>query len=163
MNDLFNTDWTQLINNAAQGQPTNVNFGSMGSMFGSAGSGMPQARNPIGFNTNQNMGGSPNSSMFSQQGMFGDNGWFMPAVNTAMGFGNLYMGLKNYGLAKDSFKLNRDAMKTNLANQSKLVNRQIQSRQEFVNKYNPERAEDINTYMKNWGVSGKVGKTGYGG
>jgi len=42
--------------------------------------------------------------------------------------GNLYLGVKQLGLAKKSFNLQKEAYRTNLANQTQSYNTQVQDR-----------------------------------
>ena len=95
------------------------------------------------------------ASGFNFGGMFGENGW--AALNTISGLGNLYMGLRNFGMQKDQFRQNSQLMRTNLANQAKLTNAALNDRQIARNAINPGIHEDAASYMSKWGVSGKLG------
>lgn len=59
-------------------------------------------------------------------------GWNMPTVNAGIqGFGqlsNVYLGLKQLGLAKESFKFQKQAYNKNLANQTSSYNTQMRDR-----------------------------------
>jgi hypothetical protein len=49
-------------------------------------------------------------------------------INGIAQLGGLYLGIKQLGLAKDSFKLQKQAYKTNLANQTQSYNTQVSDR-----------------------------------
>lgn len=59
-------------------------------------------------------------------------GWNAPTVGLALNgisqLGGLYLGMKQLGLAKDSFKFQKQAYKTDLANKTQSYNTQISDR-----------------------------------
>lgn len=73
-------------------------------------------------------------SLSGGQGGAGGSGFGLnlPTINAGIQgigqLGSLYLGIKQLGLAKDSFKLQKDAYKTNLANQTSSYNTQVTDR-----------------------------------
>lgn len=119
----------------------------------------PQSPVPAspGFSTMQEWFGGKNAAGESTMG-------YVPA---ALGIGqfatNAYFGMKNYGLAKDqlrlakdSFNFNKDLSLTNLDNQARMVNAELEDRQRARNIANPNQAEDTASYMAKYGVRGNV-------
>lgn len=97
------------------------------------------------------------------QGMFGglfDNfltkgdqqGWGNMAVGVGQGLANAYMGMKQYGLAKDTFEQNKKQFEMNYANQTKLTNSRLQDRQAARVASNPGAYQSVGDYMKQNGV-----------
>ena len=134
--------------------------GSMG-MVGNPFSGL-SSMSDYGINTDL-MGGNANaarslgsSDWLSKEGMFGEGGWAMPVAQIGAGALQGFLGLKQLKLAKDMFRQQSEYAATDLANQAKLVNADLESRQ------NRRMKEGIATmpteeYMQKYSVSGKVG------
>lgn len=78
-------------------------------------------------------------------------GWGMPVINTAFGLGNLYLALKNYGIAKDTLKSQKDAFNKNYAAQRNLINSSLEDRQRRRVQENPN-AMPVDQYMAKYGV-----------
>lgn len=78
-------------------------------------------------------------------------GWGMPVINTAFGLGNLYLALKNYGIAKDMLKSQKDAFNKNYAAQRNLINSSLEDRQRRRVQENPN-ATPVDEYMAKYGV-----------
>lgn len=78
-------------------------------------------------------------------------GWGMPVINTAFGLGNLYLALKNYGIAKDSLNFQKDAFNKNYAAQRNLINSSLEDRQRRRVQENPN-ATPVDQYMAKYGV-----------
>ena len=78
-------------------------------------------------------------------------GWGMPLLNTAFGLGNLYLALKNYGIAKDTLKFQKDAFNKNYAAQRNLINSSLEDRQRRRVQENPN-ATPVDQYMAKYGV-----------
>lgn len=91
---------------------------------------------------------------FDQGGGFGN---VMGGFNALAGGVNAYTGLKQLGLAEDTFKFNKEAFSTNLANQAKTINSQLEDRQRGRIANNPGAYESLATYMDKNRVSGRVG------
>lgn len=82
----------------------------------------------------------------------GTTGWGMPAISAAQGLMNAFMGMKNYGLAKDQFNFSKDMAQKNLANQTKTVNSQLEDRQRARVAANPTAYQSVDAYMKEKGL-----------
>lgn len=78
-------------------------------------------------------------------------GWGMPVINTAFGLGNLYLALKNYGIAKDSLNFQKDAFNKNYAAQRNIINSSLEDRQRRRVQENPN-ATPVDQYMAKYGV-----------
>lgn len=68
-----------------------------------------------------------------------------------------YTGLRQLSLAKDSFNFNKDVTETNLANQAKLTNAQLEDRQRARIASNPNAYQSLSEYMDKNAVSGRLG------
>ena len=108
------------------------------------GSGQPQSP---ALNTQVNAGGGSNIS-------FND---VMAGINAiSQGIG-AYTGLRQLSLAKDSFNFNKGVTETNLANQAKTVNTNLEDRQRARIASNPNAYQSLSEYMNKNAVSGRVG------
>lgn len=90
---------------------------------------------------------APGADWFSKEGMFGANGWAGPAAGIASGLLQGFMGMQNYGLAKDQLALQREAYETNTLNQKKMVNGQLEDRQRARVASNSGAYQSVNDYM----------------
>ena len=79
------------------------------------------------------------------------SGWGNTALGGAAALGNLYMGMKNYGLAKDSLALQKDQYAKNYAANMKLTNAQLADRQARRVQENPN-AMGVSEYMGKYGL-----------
>ena len=80
------------------------------------------------------------------------NGWGAPAIGAASALMNGYLGMQNYGLAKDQFNFQKDAFNKNWAAQSKLTNASLSDRQAARVASNPTAYQSVSDYMKANGV-----------
>lgn len=91
-------------------------LGALGSLFPSLGNYSSQL-DVLGSNNNSLGGNTNNTSQFA---------WNIPTaklgVDALSSLAGIYVGLEQLGLAKDSFKFNRDFANKNLANQTKTYN-----------------------------------------
>lgn len=71
----------------------------------------------------------------------------MPLIQGAASLGNLYMGMKNYGLAKDSMKESRRQFDMNYGNQRDATNTYMEDRQRARNAASPGQVESTEDYM----------------
>jgi len=55
-------------------------------------------------------------------------GWGMPALQGLSSLGNMYLGMKNYGLAKDQLRTQKDQFNMNYNNQRQLLNTQMEDK-----------------------------------
>ena len=68
-------------------------------------------------------------------------------LGTLSGIGNLYLGMKNYGVAKKQLQQQNDQFERNYAAQRSLVNSQLEDRQRARVASNPEAYESESSYM----------------
>ncbi|HPZ57558.1 hypothetical protein [Ottowia sp.] len=65
---------------------------------------------------------------FSKEALLGDGttpGWGSLALGGANSFGNMFMGMKQYGLAKDTFEQNKKQFQLNYDAQKSMTNSQL--------------------------------------
>jgi hypothetical protein len=79
-------------------------------------------------------------------------GWGLPALQGALGAGNLLMGMKQYGLAKDSFKQSKNEFDMNWGANRDLTNSQLEDRQRARVASNPGAYESVGNYMSTYGI-----------
>lgn len=85
----------------------------------------------------------------------GQQGWAMPAISAFTGLAGTYMGMKQYGLAKDAFKESKRQFQMNFDAQQQDYNRRLSDSSAERERYNqsfgieggPTQAE----YMSQWG------------
>ena len=80
------------------------------------------------------------------------NGVAGTALDAASALMNGYLGMQNYGLAKDQFNFQKDAFNKNWAAQSKLTNASLSDRQAARVASNPTAYQSVSDYMKANGV-----------
>ena len=68
-------------------------------------------------------------------------------IGALSGLGNLFMGMQNYGLAKDQLKFQEDAYNENYAAQVKTANALLEDRQRARVASNPTAFESVSDYM----------------
>ena len=135
----LNVDWNQYLTN---------------SLFDpSANSTMPVGTNTLGNTTTT----TPDWELFSSQGLKD----ISTGIGAASNLFNIYSGFKGLGLAEDSFNFNKGVTNTNLANQAKLTNEMLATRQATrLRSQGITGAENdaaVADFMSQYGVSGKVG------
>ena len=69
------------------------------------------------------------------------------ALGTLSGLGNLFMGMQNYGLAKDQLKFQKDAYNKNYAAQKQTTNASLEDRQRARVASNPTAYQSVSDYM----------------
>lgn len=114
----------------------------------------PSGINGGGFSTAQKWFGGTNAAGASTMG-------YMNGGLGVANFGlNAYMGMKNYGLAKDqlaaqkeAFKFNKDTTMLQLENTARTTNAELADRQRIRNAGNPN-SMPVAEYMAQYGVSG---------
>jgi len=97
---------------------------------------------------------------FSWDGFFGGkngdetsfNGWGGSALGALQGLGNAYMGMRQYGLAKDQFKFQKQAFEKNFNVQKGLTNARLEDRQRARVAANPNAYESVGDYMNKYGI-----------
>ena len=75
------------------------------------------------------------------------NGFGGMALGALSGLGNLFMGMQNYGLAKDQLKFQKDAYNKNYAAQAKTTNASLEDRQAARVASNPGAYQSVSEYM----------------
>lgn len=127
----------------------------------------PQAlSNPQSFNwANMNQpigpGAGGNSSMWDMESMMGGQqgpGWLTGGAQALSGLANTWLGMQQYGLAKDSFNFNRGLATQNYENQAQLTNRGLEAslkRNAVATGQDPDQA--VAQGMEKWGLDEKVG------
>lgn len=121
------------------------------------------AQNPV-----DNAGGGSWMDATFGNSKTGQQGWAMPAISAFTGLAGAYLGMKQYGLAKNAFKESKRQFQTNFDAQAQTVNRSIANdyekgqaaaRVSGVGGSNLSQAE----YMAKWGVGNKDNRDGRGG
>lgn len=92
-----------------------------------------------------------------QQGSGFNMNDIMAGFDVLSGAVNAYTGLQQLNLAKDSFNFNKGVTTTNLANQAKTINTQLEDRQRARLASNPNAYQSLSEYMKKNSVSGEIG------
>ena len=80
------------------------------------------------------------------------NGWGGMAMGAIQGLGNAYMGMKQYGLAKEQLQFSKDAFERNFAAQRQMTNTNLQDRQRARVASNPGAYQSVGEYMSKNGV-----------
>lgn len=74
-------------------------------------------------------------------------GWGGLALGAASALGNSWMGMKQYGLAKDAFKESKRQYNQNYAAQRQTINTQLEDRQRARVASNPGAYQSVGEYM----------------
>lgn len=91
-------------------------------------------------------------SMDSFLGENGQNGWGGLALNTFTGLANTFLGMQQYGLAKDSLRENKRQFNLNFDAQRKLTNSRLEDRQRARVASNPGAYQSVGAYMEQNGI-----------
>ena len=92
-----------------------------------------------------NAGTGGNAGGFNFNSLFGETGKnVLGAVGT---LGNLFMGMQQYGLAKDAFNLQKQNYERNYQAQRQTTNSRMEDRQRARVASNPGAYEDVGSYM----------------
>lgn len=82
------------------------------------------------------------------------NGMGGMALGALSGLGNMFMGMQNYGLAKDQLKFQKDAYNKNYAAQAKTTNASLEDRQRArVAAGAPGAYTSVSDYMAKNGIA----------
>ena len=130
-------------------------------------SGQMDSSKYTGYQTGQDMAmAPPNTSFFSEPGKWlKDNGYLTQkdqngmtttgfldyGLGAAQGVANLWMGMKQYGMAKDSLNFQKDSYAKNFAAQKGLTNAELSDRQIRRRAENPN-AMPVEEYMSKYGI-----------
>lgn len=79
-------------------------------------------------------------------------GWGGTALGIAQGLGNAWMGMKQYGLAKDQLAQSKKQFEMNYAAQQKTTNSALEDRQRARVASNPGAYQSVGDYMKKNGI-----------
>lgn len=82
----------------------------------------------------------------------GNQGWGGMALGAIGGMANLYLGLKQYGLAKQQLAEGKRQFELNYDAQRKLTNSQLEDRQRARVASNPGGYESVGSYMDRNGI-----------
>ncbi len=80
------------------------------------------------------------------------DGWGMTALSAATGLFNGYMGMKQYGLAKDQLNFQKDAFYKNYEAQKSSINSSLEDRQRARVASNSSAYQSVGDYMNKFGV-----------
>jgi len=161
MSGIENIDWSSVLGNYGNTNPVS-NMGSSALMSGNY---MPPSlsgelgnMSSLGLNLKSPTfapaaaGGNWYDGMMGKDGK---QGWGGMALNAGMGLGNLFMGMKQYGLAKDTLAENKRQFALNYGAQQKLTNSQLADRQTartISAGAGQTQYESTAEYMKKYGV-----------
>lgn len=79
-------------------------------------------------------------------------GWGGMALGAAQGIGNAWMGMKQYGLAKDQLAQSKKQFDLNFGAQRKTTNAALEDRQAARVASNPGAYQSVSEYMKKNGI-----------
>lgn len=79
-------------------------------------------------------------------------GWGGLALGAAQGIGNAWMGMKQYGLAKDQLAQSKKQFDLNFGAQQKTTNAALEDRQRARVASNPGAYQSVGDYMKKNGI-----------
>ena len=96
--------------------------------------------------------GGDNSFWSNFAGDKNGGGWGMPAIAAGKGLLDGYLGMKQFGLAKDQFKFQKNAFNKNFEAQQKTTNSQLEDRQNARNAVNPGAHQSTAEYMSRFGI-----------
>lgn len=80
-------------------------------------------------------------------GMFGPNGWGGLALNAAGGLASAFLGMKQYGLAKQTLEENKRQFGLNYAAQRQTTNTRLEDRQRARVASNANAYQSVGDYM----------------
>lgn len=91
------------------------------------------------------LGGKENSNWWDN--ILGEHGWGNLALGAFGNLGQALMGMKQYGLAKQALKHNREQFERNYAAQRQTINTALEDRQRARVASNPGAYEPVESYM----------------
>ena len=114
---------------------------------------------PDGFGSNSAM----NPALLGSTGAGGGGGWnwlstadqqgvLGPMLGAAGGLANVFMGMKQYGLQKETLKASKDQFAKSYAAQKNLTNASLEGRQRARVASNPGAYESVSDYMAKYGI-----------
>lgn len=165
----FGTGWGMPQNDLNQGQGYSMPSYINGMDFASDGYQNSGVSNIGGLSYGQSVGGGAAPAaggMFSGLSQWGKDsgflgstdakgiktdGWGGAAMGAANSIFNAYMGMKQYGLAKQQFAFNKDMTTRNFNAQANLTNSKLADRQS-ARRAAGENVQDVDGYMGQYGV-----------
>jgi len=90
---------------------------------------------------------------YNDKGVMTGQGWGGMALGAAQGIFNAYMGLKQYGLAKDQFAESKRQFGLNYDAQRNTTNAQLADRQHARLASNPGAYQPVAEYMSQYGIA----------
>ena len=157
MNELYalnanSNPWMSMATYGQAMQPgltTPTDFGSMnfGQSVPTVGLG---GSTPIIGNPTTGGGGGLFNSWFTKDAIIGKNGqqgWGNLALGALQGIGGAYMGMKQYGLAKDALAQSQNQFNINYNAQRQTTNTQLEDRQRARVAATGGTAESVDSYM----------------
>ena len=99
-------------------------------------------------------GGNTWGGMLGMQNADGTTtqGWGGMALGAAQSIGNIFMGMKQYGMAKDQLAQSKKQFDLNFGAQKKTTNAALEDRQAARVASNPGAYQSVGEYMKKNGV-----------
>lgn len=82
----------------------------------------------------------------------GSNGWGGMALGIMQGLGSAFMGMKQYGLAKEQLQFAKDSFEKNYAAQRSITNANLEDRQRARVASNPGAYQSVGDYMAQNGI-----------
>ena len=135
--------------------PTDYSLGSGGSGFGMAGSPSLLGLGPATTQPTGSGGGLWGALPgYNDKGQVTSQGWGGMALGAANGIFNAYMGLKQYGLAKDQFAESKRQFGLNFDAQKRTTNAALADRQAARLASNPGAYASVADYMSQYGIQG---------
>lgn len=80
------------------------------------------------------------------------NGWGGAALGLLQGLGSAYMGMKQYGLAKEQLQFSKDSFNKNYESQKSMTNASMEDRQRARIAANPGAYQSVGVYMAKNGI-----------
>lgn len=145
---LFPSDYGDLGN---QGVNSALGFQAPSAWGGSLGSNVPSFSLPaFGGGAAQGAGNGVLNSLRSSGflGQEGQQGWGGLALGALSSLGSTFLGMKNYGLAKDSLNQSREQFDKNYAAQRSTINTQLEDRQRARVAATGGTAESVDSYLQ---------------
>tara|TARA_B100000929_G_scaffold108179_1_gene85727 strand:+ start:35818 stop:36321 length:504 start_codon:yes stop_codon:yes gene_type:complete len=104
---------------------------------------------------------TPEASGGLSETLFGANGspgWLNGGVSVLGGLANTWLGMQQYGLAKESFNFNRNLATQNYENQAQLTNRALEaSLKRNAIAQGKDQNQAVSEGMAKWGIDEKIG------
>ena len=107
---------------------------------------MIEARGP-NFNSGATNMSGPGAKTGFFDGAFGPNGWGGLAVDAAGGLASTFLGMKQYGLAKQTLEENKRQFDLNYAAQRQTTNTRLEDRQRARVASNANAYQSVGDYM----------------